>query len=80
LCANRVIRLCGEGRSHELVQTLCTCRLRRCSRRYADFNADGIVERYPLFSDSTMQYYWDYDNQGLKLAQLRFYATPTNVN
>ncbi len=47
---------------------------------YADFNADGIIERYPLFSDSTLQYYWNYDNQGLKLAQLRFYETSTNVN
>ena len=47
---------------------------------YADFNADGIIERYPLFSDDTLEYYWDYDNQGLKLAQLRFYEIATNVN
>jgi hypothetical protein len=47
---------------------------------YADFNGDGVIERYPLFSDSTLQYYWNYDNQGLKLAQLRFYEVATNVN
>lgn len=47
---------------------------------YADFNADGVIERYPLFSDGTYQYYWDYENQGLKLAQLRFYEVSTNVN
>ena len=47
---------------------------------YADFNADGLIERYPLFSDSTLQYYWNYDNQGLKLAQLRFYEIATDVN
>jgi len=47
---------------------------------YADFNADGVIERYPLFSDNTLQYYWNYDNQGLKLAQLRFYEIATDVN
>jgi hypothetical protein len=26
-----------------------------------------------LFSDATLSYYWSYDNEGLKLAQLRFY-------
>lgn len=47
---------------------------------YADFNGDGVIERYPLFSDSMLQYYWNYDNNGLKLAQLRFYEISTNVN
>lgn len=47
---------------------------------YADFNADGVIERYPLFSNDTLQYYWDYNNQGLKLAQLRFYEIASNVN
>ncbi len=27
----------------------------------------------PLFTDSTDQYWWEYDNQGLRHAQLRFY-------
>jgi hypothetical protein len=31
----------------------------------------------PLFSDSLDSYYWQYDNEGLKLAQLRFYEVPT---
>lgn len=31
----------------------------------------------PLFSDSLDQYYWQYDNEGLKVAQLRFYEVPT---
>ena len=34
----------------------------------------------PLFGDSAYQFYWDYDNQGLKLAQLRFYEIATDVN
>ena len=31
----------------------------------------------PLFSDSLDDYYWQYDNEGLKVAQLRFYEVPT---
>lgn len=47
---------------------------------YADVNSDGKVERYPLFSDALQDYYWQYDNNGLKLVQLRFYEISTNVN
>lgn len=47
---------------------------------YADTDGDGVVERYPLFGDGLMDYYWNYDNQGLRLAQLRFYEIPTDVN
>ena len=46
---------------------------------YADVNGDGTVERVPLFSDALDDYYWSYDNSGLKLAQLRFYEVPTTV-
>ena len=34
-------------------------------------------EVQPLFSDSLDDYFWQYDNQGLKHAQLRFYEVPT---
>jgi hypothetical protein len=47
---------------------------------YVDLNADGTVERYPLFSDAMVNYFWSYDNNGLKLAQLRFYEVSTDVN
>ena len=40
---------------------------------YADVNGDGTVERYPLFDSALQDYYWQYDNNGLKLLQLRFY-------
>lgn len=46
---------------------------------YADINGDGDLERVPLFDDSLNGYFWDYDNQGLKLAQLRFYDCSTTV-
>jgi hypothetical protein len=35
------------------------------------------TDQIPLFSDSTKSYLWQYDNDGLKLAQLRFYEIPT---
>jgi len=47
---------------------------------YVDLDGDGIVERYPLFSDELQDYFWDYNNNGLKLLQLRFYPIPTDVN
>ncbi len=47
---------------------------------YADLNGDGTAERYPLFDAALQGYFWDYDNNGLKLVQLRFYEVPSNVN
>jgi hypothetical protein len=35
------------------------------------------VTQVPLFGVETASYFWDYDNTGLKLAQLRFYEIPT---
>lgn len=46
---------------------------------YVDLNADGALERYPLFSEALKDYYWQYDNNGLKVLQLRFYEVPTTV-
>jgi hypothetical protein len=47
---------------------------------YADLDGDGTDERYPLFDDRLEGYFWEYDNNGLKLLQLRFYEVSTNVN
>ncbi len=47
---------------------------------YADLDGDGHVERYPLFDEALRDYFWSYDNYGLKLLQLRFYEVPTDVN
>ncbi len=46
---------------------------------YADINSDGKIERVPLFDDALQNYFWSYDNNGLKLAQLRFYDVSTTV-
>lgn len=47
---------------------------------YADLDGDGVDERVPLFDDRLEDYFWEYDNAGLKVLQLRFYEISTNVN
>jgi len=47
-----------------------------------DLDGDGIVDiaKLALFGDDAYQYFWEYDNNGLKVAQLRFYEIPTDTN
>jgi hypothetical protein len=42
---------------------------------YVDITADGIDNpvRYNLFGNSLWDYFWNYDNSGLKLLQMRIY-------
>ena len=47
---------------------------------YADVDDDGDIERLPLFDSALQDYFWQYDNRGLRLAQLRFYPVATDVN
>jgi len=42
---------------------------------YVDLDGDGVEERYPLFDPALQDYFWSYDNNGLKLAQFRFYMS-----
>jgi len=45
-----------------------------------DTDLDGVCDtRTGLFGTATANYFWSYDNNGLKLAQLRFYEIPTVV-
>ena len=37
------------------------------------------VDQIALFSNDLLAYFWSYDNEGLKLAQLRFYEVPTDT-
>ncbi|MBN2412805.1 hypothetical protein JXQ31_14040 [candidate division KSB1 bacterium] len=46
---------------------------------YVDLDEDGVPERYNLFNEALQDYFWEYDNRGLKLLQLRFYEVPTDV-
>jgi hypothetical protein len=46
---------------------------------YVDITDDGVDNpvRYRLFDNALWNYFWQYDNNGLKLLQLRFYlVTP----
>ena len=48
-----------------------------------DITAEGVLlikaGRYFIFDDALEDYFWNYDSTGLKLLQLRFYETPTDV-
>lgn len=48
----------------------------------ADVDADPLVttlQLVPLFSDLGTDYFWQYDNSGLRLAQMRFYPKSTTA-
>jgi hypothetical protein len=44
-----------------------------------DIDDDGDLDRTPLFGDDSYGYLWDYENSGLRLAQLRFYDEATFI-
>ncbi len=48
---------------------------------YADITADSVDNAllYPLFDDSLQDYAWEFDSNGQKLVQLRFYEIPSKV-
>jgi len=42
-----------------------------------DTDGDGACNlRSGIFEEEAFSYFWDYDNNGLRLAQLRFYPIP----
>jgi len=42
-----------------------------------DTDGNGTCDlRSGIFSEAAFTYFWDYDNSGLRLAQLRFYPIP----
>ncbi len=50
-----------------------------------DLDGDGIMDetvdvRVPIFNDIIENEYWEYDNNGLKLLQVRFYPVGTDVS
>ena len=42
----------------------------------ADLDGDGSYETYELFDSDLYDYFWNFENRGLRLAQLRFYPMP----
>lgn len=47
---------------------------------YVDLDGNGQLERYPIFDEALQDYFWNYDNNGLRLLQLRFYEVVSDVN
>ncbi|MFC2171801.1 hypothetical protein ACFLU6_04115 [Acidobacteriota bacterium] len=46
-----------------------------------DTDGDGLPDtRMGIFDEDTYEYLWEYDNNGLKLLQLRFYPIVTDAN
>src|SRR5215470_6630468 len=39
---------------------------------------NSVVGNFPLFADGFSGFFWDYDNNGNKVLQLRFYPTPAS--
>jgi hypothetical protein len=46
---------------------------------YADINADGIIDRVPLFDSRLSSYFWDVDTTGRVHIQLKFCPVSTTV-
>jgi hypothetical protein len=46
----------------------------------ADGDGNGDGERVPLPGDDLEEFFWSYDNDGSRIAQLRFYDVETDVN
>lgn len=47
---------------------------------YVDLDGDGTPDtRYSIFDEALEGYFWEYDNNGLKLLQLRFYPVDETI-
>ena len=68
-----IVRAGGLSPSMDVSRTLLTV----CHDR----DGDGLYEREQIFDDENNGYFWKYTNDGLRLAQLRFYPnTPTDIS
>jgi hypothetical protein len=61
----------GTGQSKFTNQTANLLFITQC--------VNGSTVTTPIFSNSNYQYSWQYDNEGLRLAQFRFYQVPSAV-
>ena len=46
---------------------------------YADINADGVIDRVPLFDSRLSEFFWNADSTGRMHAQVRFCPVSTTV-
>jgi hypothetical protein len=84
LCAfdtDTATEFCATGGVLELDRIAGRNRFVNASRQlltiYVDIG-DG-PRRYGLFDDELEGFWWEYDNNGLRVAQLRFYPCSTDV-
>src|SRR2546426_2434995 len=76
-CARLLDLAIRDGRDTEQRQECL--RQREWSLLFVSQCINGHLTRTPLFDSSLQNYFWSYDNNGLKLLQLRFYQLPTTV-
>ena len=66
-----LVRSAGRSKFRNVTKQLTTLCL--------DTVADGVIAcdtRVGIFEDDLHSFFWDFDNNGLRLAQLRFYPLP----
>ena len=47
---------------------------------WVDLNGDGTAERHNIFNDALQDSFWQYDNHGQRIVQLRFYDCSSMVD
>jgi hypothetical protein len=73
--AAEIVELNAHGNNNKFVNVS-----RQLLYVWVDLDGDGTTDRYPLFADELEEYFWKYNNEGLKILQLRFYpGVPTDV-
>jgi hypothetical protein len=63
-----LVRKTGKSSFREVTKELTTLVI--------DIDGDGDLERVGIFDDRLVSFFWDFDNNGLRLVQLRFYPLP----
>ncbi len=77
-----VERTKGKPRFENVSRTLLTIYV---ENEIVFTDGDGVEQtipagRYTIFDPIFEDYFWEYDNSGLKLLQLRFYPVPTDIS
>ena len=72
----------GKPRFENVTRTLLTIYVEEDITFTNDDGEDVTIPagRYTIFDPIFEDYFWDYDNNGLKLLQMRFYEVPTDIS
>jgi hypothetical protein len=78
------VRHRSRGSAHRRIRSSSGSKFSNVSKELLslclDTDGDQVCDtREFLFDRDLADYFWSYDNSGLKVAQLRFYEVPTNV-